>query len=185
MLVTTIAHHHYTGTKKGGQALLGGLDCYVQRNFFGAQINSFETQLPAPPCLPGVEAGPFRAVFIRAPAVLETGPDVEVLAQYKLTDAEREAGGGHDAVAVAVRSGVLLATAFHPELTSDLRWYVGDYWGRCGNAIRMSDRHQLFANMVRQHAAGVSADAGLVTDADDHRKPGDLPVYEADVRGIA
>lgn len=155
----------------------------MQRNFFGAQINSFETQLPAPPCLPDAEAGPFRAVFIRAPAVLETGPDVEVLAQYQLTDAEREAGGGHDAVAVAVRSGVLLATAFHPELTSDLRW--------CADCVQLyinhhmhAYRHQLFAGMVRQHAAG-SGLQGLAMDADDRRKPGDLPVYEADVRGIA
>ncbi|GFH31365.1 uncharacterized protein HaLaN_30395, partial [Haematococcus lacustris] len=36
------------GQKKGGQALLGGLDITVSRNFFGAQINSFETQLSAP-----------------------------------------------------------------------------------------------------------------------------------------
>lgn len=62
--------------KEGGQALLGGLDCMVQRNFFGAQINSFETQLPAPACLPAADGeGPtFRAVFIRAPAIIEAGP---------------------------------------------------------------------------------------------------------------
>ena len=46
-------------------------------------------------------------------------------------------------------------------------------------------RHQLFADMVRRHAAGGSADSVPATDADDRRKPGDLPVYEADVRGIA
>ena len=63
----------------------------------------------------------FRAVFIRAPAVLETGPAVQVLATYTLTPEERTAAG-RDAVAVAVRSGVLLATAFHPELTTDIRW---------------------------------------------------------------
>ncbi len=82
MCITSIQPHihisHPIGTKKGGQALLGGLDCYVQRNFFGAQVNSFETHLPPPACLPDAHAGPFRAMFIRAPAVLETGPDVEV-----------------------------------------------------------------------------------------------------------
>jgi glutamine amidotransferase PdxT len=63
------------GTKEGGQALLGGLDCTVQRNYFGAQINSFETLLPAPACLPrnSDPADTFRAVFIRAPAITETG----------------------------------------------------------------------------------------------------------------
>lgn len=62
--------------KEGGQALLGGLDVMVQRNYFGAQINSFETQLPAPPCLPRSSdaADTFRAVFIRAPAITEAGP---------------------------------------------------------------------------------------------------------------
>ncbi len=72
----------FAGIKEGGQALLGGLDVTVHRNFFGAQINSFETQLPAPACLgedgeaaaDGAAPGTFRAVFIRAPAVVETGP---------------------------------------------------------------------------------------------------------------
>jgi pyridoxal 5'-phosphate synthase pdxT subunit len=59
------------GVKQGGQALLGGLDCLVARNFFGAQINSFETRMPAPPCLQqyagnGSPAEPYRAVFIRS-----------------------------------------------------------------------------------------------------------------------
>ena len=44
--------------KEGGQALLGGLDCMVQRNFFGAQINSFETQLAAPACRRRSQAPP-------------------------------------------------------------------------------------------------------------------------------
>lgn len=63
--------------KKGGQALLGGLDICVSRNFFGGQTNSFEAQLPAHQQLQqygGDET--FRAVFIRAPAVVEAGPQV-------------------------------------------------------------------------------------------------------------
>ena len=120
-----------TGVKEGGQALLGGLDCTVHRNFFGAQINSFETQLPAPTCLgsDGCEADAaaadtFRAMFIRAPAVLEAGPEVEVLARYELTPEERQAQQ-RDSVIVAVREGPRMATAFHPELTSDTRWVGG------------------------------------------------------------
>lgn len=69
------------GQKKGGQSLLGGLDVCVSRNFFGAQVNSFETQLPAPADLKALGGGDtFRAVFIRAPAVLEAGPQVQVCA---------------------------------------------------------------------------------------------------------
>lgn len=112
--------------KEGGQALVGGLNCSVSRNFFGAQINSFETQLPAPACLPPEADGSspaYRAIFIRAPAIVETGPGVEVLSQYVLSPDEATAAG-RDAVVVAVRHGPLLATAFHPELTSDLRWCV-------------------------------------------------------------
>lgn len=69
------------GQKKGGQALLGGLDILVSRNFFGAQINSFECPLAAPAEVKAFGgADTFRAVFIRAPAVLETGPSVQVRA---------------------------------------------------------------------------------------------------------
>ena len=89
-----------TGQKTGGQALLGGLDCLVHRNFFGGQIHSFEALLPVPACLQdlddhGAESGDsardYSAVFIRAPAVMETGPSVEVLAKYGLTPEERAA----------------------------------------------------------------------------------------------
>jgi len=81
------------GQKEGGQALLGGLDCRVQRNVFGAQINSFETDLPVPPALreggsggggndgaaADSEPATYPAMFIRAPGILEAGSDVEVL----------------------------------------------------------------------------------------------------------
>ncbi|GAY38334.1 hypothetical protein CUMW_035900 [Citrus unshiu] len=71
------------GQKLGGQELVGGLDCTVHRNFFGSQIQSFEAELSVP-ALASQEGGPetFRGVFIRAPAVLDVGPDVDVLADY-------------------------------------------------------------------------------------------------------
>nr|GFB99226.1 probable pyridoxal 5'-phosphate synthase subunit PDX2 [Tanacetum cinerariifolium] len=73
------------GQKEGGQELVGGLDCTVHRNFFGSQIQSFEAEIPVPD-LAATEGGPpsFRAVFIRAPAILEVGPDVEVLASISV-----------------------------------------------------------------------------------------------------
>lgn len=123
LLTSPLRFLHAAGMKKGGQALLGGLDICVSRNFFGAQVNSFETQLPAHPELQqyGTDST-FRAVFIRAPAVVDAGPEVEVLAQYRLKPEEAAAQGGKESVAVAVRQGPLMATAFHPELTKDSRW---------------------------------------------------------------
>ncbi|MBM3959886.1 MAG: pyridoxal 5'-phosphate synthase glutaminase subunit PdxT [SAR202 cluster bacterium] len=84
---------------------LGLLDIKVSRNWFGRQVDSFESDFK----FKGIRGKPIRAVFIRAPVVEEIGDGVEELAV--LPD-------GH---AVAVRSGRLMATAFHPELTDDRR----------------------------------------------------------------
>ena len=99
-----------TDQKAGGQPLIGGLDVTVNRNYFGRQTASFEALLDAPQL--GEE--PFHAVFIRAPAIVEYGPTVTVLAS---------APGRGEGVVVAVRQGKILATAFHPELTKDPRWH--------------------------------------------------------------
>ncbi|KAH9623721.1 hypothetical protein KSS87_006303 [Heliosperma pusillum] len=122
------------GQKTGGQELVGGLDCTVHRNFFGSQIQSFEAEIPVP-LLADKEGGPgsFRCVFIRAPAILEVGPEVEVLAEVpvpsnsvfntNLAAYNQEANlAPIDKVVVAVKQGNLLGTAFHPELTADSRW---------------------------------------------------------------
>jgi len=87
------------------QPLLGVMDITVKRNAFGRQLESFEEPL----CVPSLGPEPFRGVFIRAPLIERTGPDVKVLANL---------GDGR---VVAARQGKLLATAFHPELTSDGR----------------------------------------------------------------
>ncbi len=86
----------------GSQPLLGVLDVIVERNAFGRQNDSFETDLT----IDGLDE-PFHAVFIRAPWVAKTG-DVEILAEVD----------GHP---VMVRQGKIIATSFHPELTDDLR----------------------------------------------------------------
>jgi pyridoxal 5'-phosphate synthase pdxT subunit len=77
----------------------------VNRNAFGRQIDSFETDL----AIPRIGEMPFHAVFIRAPIVTEAGGSVEVLASL---------GDGR---IVAAQQGHWLATAFHPELTPDTR----------------------------------------------------------------
>jgi 5'-phosphate synthase pdxT subunit len=84
-----------------GQETFGGIDMTVRRNAFGRQVDSFERTI-------NLDGEPFHAVFIRAPWVERTGPEVQTLA----TDGGR---------IVAVRQGPLLATAFHPELTPDRR----------------------------------------------------------------
>ncbi|KAM0834886.1 hypothetical protein ACQ4PT_063303 [Festuca glaucescens] len=68
-------------SKIGRPGAYGGLDCTVHRNFFGSQVRSFETELSVP-MLSEKEGGSptCRGVFIRAPAILEVGSDVEILA---------------------------------------------------------------------------------------------------------
>jgi 5'-phosphate synthase pdxT subunit len=95
------------------QPLIGGISMTVRRNAFGRQVDSFERPVD------WGEESPLPAVFIRAPWVESVGSDVEVL-------------GRTDGKIVAVRQGHLLATAFHPEITSDLRV------------------HRLFVEIVRQ-----------------------------------
>jgi len=162
-----LADRLHGGEKSGGQELLGGLNVGVNRNFFGSQIDSFETHIPWTAGGSSADATPFRAVFIRAPAILDVGAGVEVLARYALP-AEKRAklvGTPHEdvrEVVVAVRQGKLLATSFHPEITADTRW------------------HKLFVDMCERCAPydlpGDLSDAPVATI----RLP-DLPVFEDSV----
>ena len=93
------------------------MDITVARNAFGRQVDSFETDL----LIPSLGIEPFHCVFIRAPLIERVDDSVEVLARLE------------DNTCVAARQGKLLALAFHPELTSDLRW------------------HQYFLNMITQN----------------------------------
>jgi 5'-phosphate synthase pdxT subunit len=95
------------------QPLVGGLDVTVRRNAFGRQVDSFEHDVD------WADGVPLAAVFIRAPWVERAGSEVDVL-------------GRTDGTIVAVRQGPLLATAFHPEITGDLRV------------------HRLFVDIVRE-----------------------------------
>ncbi|HST80311.1 MAG TPA: pyridoxal 5'-phosphate synthase glutaminase subunit PdxT [Kineosporiaceae bacterium] len=106
-----------------GQQTFGGIDMTVRRNAFGGQIESFEEDLD----FAGVDGGPLRAVFIRAPWVEEVGADVEVLATIR--------AGAQPRRIVAVRQGNLLATSFHPEIAGDYRV------------------HRLFADLVLAYQA--------------------------------
>ena len=92
------------------QPRLGLLDARVRRNAFGRQLDSFETTLDVKGVAPDVEA-----VFIRAPLITCTAPDVEILAEVQSGDERR---------IVAVRQKNLLAASFHPELTEDMRFHT-------------------------------------------------------------
>ena len=85
------------------QPSLNLMDISVQRNAFGRQVDSFQTDLE----VKGLDT-PFPAMFIRAPVIGAVGEGVDVLARQG------------DQVVLA-RQGNLLASSFHPELTRDAR----------------------------------------------------------------
>ncbi len=86
------------------QASLGLMDIDVERNGYGRQIDSHES----PGACPELGDEPLPMVFIRAPLISRTGPEVRVLAEHRDQP-------------VLVRQGRLLASTFHPELSNDLR----------------------------------------------------------------
>jgi pyridoxal 5'-phosphate synthase pdxT subunit len=90
-----------------GQETLGGLDVTVRRNAFGNQNDSFETDLR----IPELGEPPVHAAFIRAPVVTAVGPAATTLAALE------------DGRVVAVEQGALLGTAFHPEITGEIRFH--------------------------------------------------------------
>ena len=102
------------------QPLLGGLDLVARRNAFGRQVASFEADVD----VAGVDGGPMRAVFIRAPWFEEVGAGVRVLGTVDTPVGAR---------VVVARRGRVLASAFHPELSHD---------GRL---------HRLFVGIARAH----------------------------------
>ena len=91
------------------QRSFGVLDATARRNGYGTQRYSFEAQVDPSAAIGGP---PLPAVFIRAPVVVETGPEVEVLGTLASADGPRP---------VVVRQGNVLAATFHPELTGDRR----------------------------------------------------------------
>lgn len=86
---------------------LGVMDARAERNAFGRQIRSFEADVE----LTGIDGGPMRAIFIRAPWIADHGPAVEII-------------GTVDGHAVAARQGDVLAVAFHAELGEDDRLHA-------------------------------------------------------------
>lgn len=119
------------------QQTFGGLDITVRRNAFGRQRESFETDLDFKGLdFSATESGvaAVHAVFIRGPWVERVGDGVEVLAEVEPSKASHPEALAGTARIVAVRSGKLLATSFHPEVTGEKRV------------------HELFIRMIRGEA---------------------------------
>lgn len=91
------------------QRSFGAIDITVQRNGYGRQLDSFETDLDVRSL--GVDADRFHGVFIRAPKVTRVGPEVAVLAK-------------HDGTPVLLRHGTITVASFHPELAHDARLHA-------------------------------------------------------------
>ena len=85
---------------------LGLIDVDALRNAYGTQVDSFVAPADAAGSRP--EWRGMECVFIRAPRLVDPGPEVEVLVRV-------------DGEPVLVRQGRRLACTFHPELTDDLR----------------------------------------------------------------
>lgn len=85
------------------QPLLDFLDVKIERNAFGRQKDSFESEIS----MDKIGITRFPGVFIRAPSIIETGKDVEVLSKF-------------NEKIIAVKQGNILGTSFHPELTGDI-----------------------------------------------------------------
>ncbi len=85
------------------QPLLDYLDIRIERNAFGRQKDSFESEIS----MEKIGISKFQGVFIRAPSIIETGKDVEILSKF-------------NEKIIAVKQGNILGTSFHPELTGDI-----------------------------------------------------------------
>ena len=139
LLADTIADPT-TNMKGEPQQSFGGIDMVVKRNAFGRQVDSFEVDLAIkgldtlPSQDPDRAAAPVRAAFIRAPWVESVGESVEVLATIPAENTPLGVDGTRVARIVAVRSGKLLATSFHPEVAGERRI------------------HELFIQMIRGDA---------------------------------
>ena len=88
---------------KTDQALLNILDIKLQRNSFGRQQDSFESDIS----MDSIGIPKFNGIFIRAPSVSDVGSDVEILSKF-------------NEQIIAVKKGNVIGTAFHPELTTDI-----------------------------------------------------------------
>jgi|TARA_B100001750_G_C15518786_1_gene609658 5'-phosphate synthase pdxT subunit len=97
-----LSNHIIQNSSNTSQKLLGSLDIEIERNAFGRQRESFQSEFP----IPKFGLDNFLGVFIRAPVIRNIGSNVEVIAKL-------------DEDVIAVKQGNILATCFHPELSNN------------------------------------------------------------------
>ena len=97
-----LSNHIVQNSSNTSQKLLGSLDIEIERNAFGRQRESFQSEFP----IPKFGLDNFLGVFIRAPVIRNIGSNVEVIAKL-------------DEDIIAVKQGNILATCFHPELSNN------------------------------------------------------------------
>jgi len=102
IMLSKRAYDRVVGETK--QQLLGNLDIVIERNAFGRQNDSFETDL----YIPILGRNAYKGIFIRAPVITEIGNGVNIIAKFNNKT-------------VAVNQKNIIATAFHPELSGDDR----------------------------------------------------------------
>ncbi|CAM9786226.1 unnamed protein product [Laminaria digitata] len=146
---------HALMMKKGGQALVGGLNVEICRNYFGAQKSSFEIPLDTSALGLGAtdekggegsSPGPYPAVFIRAPAILEVGPGVDVLCKVRARPCNK---------AVNVMNAQLQA-----QDAAEKEGGAGAGAGDEGDEVPAAKRRRLAAFFVQSDSAAAEAGAG-------------------------
>ena len=118
----------------GHDFALGFIDISVVRNAYGRQVDSFEKDIELAN-EGNLNHGNFKAVFIRAPKILKTGPDVNIL-------------GTLDGSVILARQDNVLAASFHPELTDDTRihMYFIDMVIKSKNMIKSKSSKEIILN---------------------------------------
>ena len=106
------------------------MDIEVRRNAFGRQVDSFETIIS----MPSLGDEPFAAVFIRAPLIENSGPDIDIMGRLA------------DGRIVAARQGNILAFSFHPELSNDSR--IHSYFLEITAGFKSEDRKEVISKAV-------------------------------------
>jgi glutamine amidotransferase PdxT len=158
---------------ENGQALIGGMDILVCRNYFGSQVSSFEMATPPPPPpLVGDDHGdnsddrtnnsPYPGVFIRAPAILSAGPDVEILgrviatpcrqAAVVLAELEKRIANGEK----VVQMGVLDALDRKSSLEINFRVVVKEYSSNTSSEEEKKEMNVTDTNEMRLELPGAA-----------------------------
>jgi pyridoxal 5'-phosphate synthase pdxT subunit len=164
-----------------GQALIGGMNVCVARNYFGSQVSSFEMPIPGPPPILNrrnngiaadeVSSEPFPGIFIRAPAILTAGPDVEVLgtvvatpcrqAAITLQELDRKIASGENVIKLGVVDAI--------------ERKIVDQRKEIQNTITSTDSYSMGSPLRYKSTATATTTGSLLMDTDTNTQTIELP----------